>query len=149
MVKEEQETLPKFQSAFEQYKKLRARLIDLSLAGRDAEALALADGEAREAQSEARKNLRELIDINVRYAELDEKTNEANAASATAKIIGFIAVGVLFALGIGLFIARASSAGRCAACRPPRKSWRWVTSTCTSRWTPRTSWASWPVPCAG
>ena len=33
--------------------------------------------------------------------------NEANAASATTKIIGFIAVGVLFALGIGLFIARA------------------------------------------
>ena len=107
MVKEEQETLPKFQSAFDQYKKLRARIIDLSLAGKDAEALALADGEAREAQTEARKNLRELIDINVRYAELDEKTNEANAASATTKIIGFIAVGVLFAFGIGLFIARA------------------------------------------
>ncbi len=107
MMKEEQETLPKFRSAFEQYKKLRARIIDLSLAGKDAEALALADGEAREAQSEARRNLRELIDINVRYAELDEKTNEANAASATTKIIGFIAVGVMFALGIGLFIARA------------------------------------------
>ena len=69
--------------------------------------MALADGEARAAQTEARVRLRELIDINARGAEEMEKVNEANAASATTKIIGFIAVGVLFALGIGLFIARA------------------------------------------
>ncbi len=68
LVKEEQETLPKFLSAFEQYKRVRARVIELSLMGKGVEALALADGEARTVQAEARKYLRELIDINARIA---------------------------------------------------------------------------------
>ena len=34
LTKEEQETLPKFRTAFEQYKKLRARIIELSLGGK-------------------------------------------------------------------------------------------------------------------
>jgi methyl-accepting chemotaxis protein len=107
LVKEEQETLPKFRAAFEQYKKLRAKIIELSLAGKDAAALALADGEARDAQTEARKNLRELIDINARVAESEENANLEAASAARTKILGFLAMGVLFALGIGLFIARA------------------------------------------
>ena len=36
-----------------------------------------------------------------------EKVKRGKRAAATTKILGFIAVGVLFALGIGLFIARA------------------------------------------
>src|SRR6185369_8758928 len=47
LTKQEQETLPKFRTAFEQYKTLRARLIELSLAGKDDQAQALADGDAR------------------------------------------------------------------------------------------------------
>jgi methyl-accepting chemotaxis protein len=103
--KEERETLPKFQAAFEQYKKLRSRVIELSLNGKDAEALALADGEARDVQSEARKNLRELIDINARLAEEMQKSNEANAASTTGKILVFIAIGVLLAAAFGIVMA--------------------------------------------
>jgi methyl-accepting chemotaxis protein len=106
LVKEEQETLPKFQSAFEEYKKVRAKIIELSLSGKDAEALALADGPARVSQTEARKCLRELIEINARDAEAAEKANEAVAASVTTKVLVFIAAGVLFALGIGLVMAR-------------------------------------------
>lgn len=107
LTKAEQETLPKFRASFEEYKKLRARIVELSLSGKDAEAMALADGDARDAQAEARKNLRELIDINAHEAERLEKVNEDAAASATTKILVFIAVGVLFALGIGLMMARA------------------------------------------
>ena len=44
LVKEEQEILPKFQSAFERYKKLRGRVIELAMMGKDVEALALTDG---------------------------------------------------------------------------------------------------------
>ena len=106
LLKEEQETLLKFRSAFEQYKTVRAKLIELSLAGKDAEALAVADGEAVPAQAEARKDLRELIDINARVAETEEKANEAAASSARTTILGFIAVGILFAIGIGLLMAR-------------------------------------------
>ena len=103
--KEEREVLPKFQAAFEQYKKLRSRIIELSLNGKDAEALALADGEARDAQTEARKNLRELIDINARTAEESEKSNEANASSTTSKILVFLALGILLAAFFGIVTA--------------------------------------------
>jgi methyl-accepting chemotaxis protein len=106
LLKEEQDTLAKFRSAFEQYKTVRAKLIELSLAGKDGEALAVADGEAVPAQAEARKDLRELIDINARVAEVEEKANEAAASSASTKILGCIAVGVLFAIGVGLLMAR-------------------------------------------
>jgi methyl-accepting chemotaxis protein len=107
LTKAEQETLPKFRAAFEQYKTLRARLIELSLAGKDDQAMALADGEARQAQSEARTQLRTLIDINAREAESEEKLNQDAAAATKTKILIFIAAGILFALGMGLFIARA------------------------------------------
>ena len=107
LTKQEQETLPKFQAAFEQYKALRAKLIELSLAGKDDQALALADGDARQAQTEARTNLRALIDINAREAEAEDKLNQEAAAATKTKILIFIAVGILFALGMGLFIARA------------------------------------------
>ena len=107
LTKEEQETLPKFQTSFDQYRKSRAKIIELSLAGKDAEALNIADGEARDSQTEARKYLRQLIDINAAEAEKDAKLNEEAAASARTKILVFMAVGVLFALGIGLMMSRA------------------------------------------
>ncbi len=107
MVKEEQETLPKFQSAFEQYKKLRTAIIELSLAGKDAEALALADGDARTAQSEARKELRELIDINARVAEATKKANDTAADSARNKVLICLGLGVLMAIMLGVVMARA------------------------------------------
>jgi methyl-accepting chemotaxis protein len=105
--KEEQEVLPKFKSAFEGYKKARAGAIDHLLKGQDAAAWGIVDGEAKQSMSIARQALRDLIDINVRVAEAGEKANEAAAASATTTILGFLAVGVLFAIGIGLLMARA------------------------------------------
>ena len=107
LTKEEQEALPRFQSAFEQYKKLRARIIELSLAGKDDAALALADGEALDAQTEARKNLRELIDINVRVAEESAKANEAAAASTRNIVVLCIIGGILLAIAFGIIMARA------------------------------------------
>ncbi|MEO8596923.1 MAG: MCP four helix bundle domain-containing protein [Candidatus Solibacter sp.] len=107
MVKEEVETLARFQPAYDSYKNLRAQIIELSLAGKDAAALTLANGDASGAQNEARKFLRQLIDINVRLAEQDQKENQAAATSTTTTILIFMVVGVVFALFIGLMMARA------------------------------------------
>lgn len=104
--KEEQEALSRFQSAFEQYKQSRGKAIDLLLNGQEAKAIAIIDGEARKTQAEARKELRALIDINARDAEADQKANAEAVAAARTKILIFIAVGVLLALGFGLLIAR-------------------------------------------
>jgi len=106
LTKEEQATLPKFQSAFERYKKLRAQAIALALDGENQKADAIVNGEARELQLEARKNLRALIDINASEAEAGEKVNEAAAASTRTMILSCLAIGVLFAIGIGLLMAR-------------------------------------------
>jgi len=106
LTKEEQETLLKFQTPWEQYQKLRAKGIALALSGQDAKATAIFDGEAKLSQAEARKNLRALIDINVRIAEQENKANEAAAATARNMILVFLGFGVLAAIGLGMLLAR-------------------------------------------
>jgi len=105
--KEEQETLAKFRAAFDQYKKAGAKVVELSIGGQDEKASAIADSEAVPAQAEARKDLRELIAINARIAEASQKSNDAAAGSTRVTILSCITIGVLFAIGIGLMMARA------------------------------------------
>jgi methyl-accepting chemotaxis protein len=106
LVKEEQETLAKFHAAFDRYKQLRQKALDMGLSGNDAGALAILNVEALTAQQESRQNLRALIDINVRIAEETKKAqDEAVAASRTA-VLGSIGVGVLLAICLGLLLAR-------------------------------------------
>ena len=106
LTKEEQETLPKFKLAWEEYQRLRGVVLSAALNGRDAESLALLNGEVSKRGTECRQTLRALIDINVRVAEGHEKENEAAAASTRTLILIFISVGVLLAIGMGLVIAR-------------------------------------------
>ncbi len=107
LTKEEQETLPKFLASWEQYKKLRAQVLSLSLSGQTAKAIEVADGEALiSSVAEARKTLRALIDINVRLADENNKANAAAAVSARNLILIFLGVGVLAAVGLGLLLAR-------------------------------------------
>ena len=106
LVKEEQETLPKFQAAFDQYMKQCEAAFALAFNGKEAQALAIIDGEALQSQAEARTNLRSLIDINARIADQEQKANDESAAAARMKILIFIGVGVLLAIGIGLLLSR-------------------------------------------
>ena len=106
LTKEEQELLPKFKTAWEQYQKVREKGLTAALNGRDAAALEVFDGEAKQYMTECRQTLRALIDINARLAEGNEKDNEAAAASTKTMILVFISVGVLLAIGIGLLLAR-------------------------------------------
>ena len=105
--KEEQDVIPKFQAAYELYKGQRTKIMEYSLAGKDVQAYALADGEALASQSEARKLLRQLIDVNVQLAEQDQKDNHAASTAATVKIFAFVGTGVLFAFLIGFGMSRA------------------------------------------
>ena len=104
--KDQQETLPKFKSAWEQYQTVRGKGMSSALSGRDAEALRIFDGEAVQSMTECRHALQSLIDINVRVAEGSEKANEAAAASTRNMVLIFMTVGVLLAIGLGLLLAR-------------------------------------------
>jgi methyl-accepting chemotaxis protein len=105
MAPDEKQAMSKFQTAFEQYKTLRAQGLELALSGQDAKATELIYGRVGEFMVEARKELLALIDINVRVAGEQEKAAEAAASSARSRIMIFVAVGVLLALALGLLLA--------------------------------------------
>jgi len=105
--KEEEEGISKFQPAWDAYKKLVAKIVALSLDGQDSRAVEIMNSEALlQTVAEARKNLRALIDMNVRFADEEQKANGELAASARTKILLAIAFGVLMAVGLGLLLAR-------------------------------------------
>ena len=106
MSAEEKEAYPKFQNAWEQYKKVRDKGIALALGGQDAKALEIFNGEASVPQTEARKHLRSLIDINVRVAEQQNTASVAAAASSRNLILSFIAFGVFASIGLGVLLSR-------------------------------------------
>jgi methyl-accepting chemotaxis protein len=100
--KAEREEFPKFQRALGQFREMRAKYIGFALQGNDDAAEAVNRGEALAAT----QSLRALIDIDARLAGDTEKDNEAAAASATTRILVFLGVGVLLAIGMGLLLAR-------------------------------------------
>ncbi len=102
----EQDMLARFRTTYEAYQKVRSQIIASVLRMDDAPALQLMDGEARQLQTEARKLLRGLIDVNAQTGEETDKANQAAAASIKYRIILLISVGVLAALGLGFLIAR-------------------------------------------
>jgi methyl-accepting chemotaxis protein len=104
--KDEQELLRKYNTAMEPYRPLRARIVEMAVAGEVAKAMELADGEARVLQTEARTQLRALIDMQATLGERASKTNQEMAATARQVILGLLAAGVMLALGLGFVIAR-------------------------------------------
>jgi methyl-accepting chemotaxis protein len=104
--KEEQEVLPKFKSALEQYRKVRVRVFELLLKGQDAAAWALMNGEAKQYATDMNENLRRLVDINVTMADEQQKQNKAAETAARTQVIGLLIFGVVAASGIGVFLAR-------------------------------------------
>jgi methyl-accepting chemotaxis protein len=103
--KEETDLLEKHVAARDSYYRARAQVIELAGSGQDAKALEALEA-AQPVQEEARKELRALIDLNSHGAEDEEKANEADAESARTKVLAFIAIGVLLAIGLGLMMGR-------------------------------------------
>lgn len=106
LVKEEQETLPLLLSSYSEYLKHRGRIIELALNGQDAKAWDVIYSSALPLQSETRKLLRKLIDINARVGEEEQKAAEVAASSAIKKIIGINVIGIGIALFLGWILSR-------------------------------------------
>ncbi len=105
LIKEEQDLLPKFQAAYEQYRLARAKATNLTMRGEDA-AAAQVFVDVTPALDEARKSLRALIDVNARIADVEAKANQAAADSTHSHTLLFLSLGILFSIGIGVWISR-------------------------------------------
>jgi methyl-accepting chemotaxis protein len=103
---EEKQLFSKLGLALAQYRRSRAKSTDLLLKGQDAAAWEVVSGEATVSMTECRNTLAALIDLNARLAEADETADVAVAASTKNMVLIFMGVGVLMAIGLGLFLAR-------------------------------------------
>ena len=103
--REETDLLEKHVAARESFYRARAQVLQLAGSGQDAKAAEALEA-AQPLQDEARKELRALIDLESHGAEDEEKANEADAESARTRVLIFIAIGVLLAIGLGLLQGR-------------------------------------------
>lgn len=106
LVKAEEETLPKFLSAWNEYKRQNESSIEYLLSLKDDEAKQIIYSTSLSSRNEARKNLMALIDINAEVAsELDDAT-DARANSASTFLMVLVIIAALLAVGLGLFISK-------------------------------------------
>ncbi|MCX5810844.1 MAG: MCP four helix bundle domain-containing protein, partial [Proteobacteria bacterium] len=104
--KEEDKLLKQFSPAWEQWRISTNQVFTLIKSGKRDEAMALSTGAARGAFDDAEKLLGEVIAVNEKGAAEERKT--ASTATASVKIILMIAalIGVILAIGLGIFVAR-------------------------------------------
>uniref|UniRef100_UPI00047D45AD MCP four helix bundle domain-containing protein n=1 Tax=Citrifermentans bremense TaxID=60035 RepID=UPI00047D45AD len=98
---------------FEEFKQSRSvygplidRMVQLAQAGQGKEALALMRGDGAVASRNEQNAIEKLVDAKLKQAKLTSEANTALAASATKIMSILIAVGVLLAVGLGLYITR-------------------------------------------
>lgn len=106
LVKEEEETLPKFLDNWKNYKTVRDKGIQLALAGKTVDAQKLFDGESRLFQNEARKYLRALIDINAKVANDLDKQSDEMMVSAQTTLFMFAIFAAILAVFLGVVVSR-------------------------------------------
>lgn len=104
LVKEEQETLPKFRAAFERWNQVRGTAVGLVLSG-DPRGTTLVNTEVKANNQEARAQLEHLIEINNRVAVEEMKAAEAAYSDTRMKVLGFLLLGVASAIGLGMTLA--------------------------------------------
>jgi len=86
------------------------RMIALAKAGKKAEALALMRGDAFKSAQAEQSAIDRLKDLKLKHTEVQNDTDTADAKTASGFMLGTLAVGVLVALGLGIFVARITSA---------------------------------------
>ncbi|MFA6498157.1 MAG: methyl-accepting chemotaxis protein [Desulfurivibrionaceae bacterium] len=79
---------------------------DLIQAGKFDAAVALQDGEGSKLRKETREIIKEIDDMNMKDAKQTADANTVTANNASRMIYIIIAVGVLAAIGLGLFVSR-------------------------------------------
>ncbi|MBP9120037.1 MAG: MCP four helix bundle domain-containing protein [Ignavibacterium sp.] len=106
LVKAEEETLPKFLNEWNVYKRQRDLAVEHLLKMNDDEANKIIYGASLTHQLEARKYLKELIDINIEVAEELDRSTDASVKSATTILLVLVIGGGIFSVLLGLFISR-------------------------------------------
>ncbi|WP_279342449.1 methyl-accepting chemotaxis protein [Geotalea sp. SG265] len=103
---EEKTLLKDFSDSRTVFRPLIGRIADLSMAGRDAEALALYNGEATQAAMAEQSAMNKLVEFKVKEAKATSQQNSAMAKGAISFTLVLAVVGVILAIGFGLFITR-------------------------------------------
>ena len=105
LVQEEKETLSKFLQAWKEYQLGRDQAIKDLLEGKDDEATQLIYGESLTHQLDARKYIKELVDINIRVAAELIKASDKSVGSAEILLLIFVVAGGLISVLLGFFIS--------------------------------------------
>jgi len=86
------------------------RMIALAKAGKKAEALVLMRGDAFKSAQAEQSAIDRLKELKLKHAEEQNDADTADAKTASGFMLGTLAVGVLVALALGIFVARITSA---------------------------------------
>ncbi len=95
-----------FKATREVYGKIIEHASSLALAGRNAEATALLEGDGKKAAFAEQEVLDKLQESKVKQAKITSDENGASAKRATTLMIICLVIGVILAVGLGLFIAK-------------------------------------------
>jgi len=88
------------------FRPLLGKISDLGMSGKDAEALAIYTGEATRAAMAEQSAIEKLVDYNLHKAKLLRDNNTLMASASTRNTLILAVIGVLLAIGLGIFIIR-------------------------------------------
>ena len=98
--------------AFEEFKKAKAdfrpqldKVIALGMAGKEVEATAALQGEVGKISRVEQEIIQKLMDLKVKNAKLTADQNAADAQHSTVTMLALLGIGVLIAVGLGIFIS--------------------------------------------
>jgi len=103
---EEKALLKEFGDSRNVFRPLITRIIDLSMAGKDAEVASLYGGEATRAALAEQAVIDKLVDFNTKEAKQASAQNTATARGAVQFTLIFALFGMVLAIGLGVFISR-------------------------------------------
>ena len=104
LAKEEKDLFDTFKEALLDYRKVRTEHISIVQAGRYEEAITKIP-EFAKAREQVEKGIQDLIDYNLKAAEHKSVQNTEEFKQQSIVMIAIIAMGILLAIGLGLFIA--------------------------------------------
>ncbi|MDK9719089.1 MAG: methyl-accepting chemotaxis protein, partial [Trichlorobacter sp.] len=102
---EEKAAFAEFKSSFDAYVPLLKQMIDLSLAGKNDEALAIARGDAGRHANAMLKGLDKMSEVSVKHAKVTAENNAKLARTALVFSLAMSVAAVAVALFIGIFVS--------------------------------------------
>ncbi len=102
----ERAVFEEFRKAHQQYVSTLHEMMDLSLQGKNANALAIWFGAADKIRSAEQSAIEKLVAMNIEDAKKTSDQNSVEASSATTMTLVVMSIGIFFAIGLGMFISR-------------------------------------------